>query len=664
MRLNKTYRAFFKVFTLTFLLFVLSLSKGQASLQLSTEQKLADFNFLVTELSSSYVAWKYKQDIHKVNWETLLKSYTHRVTESKSNKEFYYLLKEFLGEFDDMHINLSLPGDFYRVVVPGLSFDFIGNKVLLSRKPEPIKADLSWDDIYKLEDPENLSLLERGVELIAVDGVSVGEYLEQHLERYMTMSHPLARKKMAVWHLTHRTSSRYPSPQPSQVSTFTFLLPSGASLDLKAKWFFMGAPSEFFADSDSGGGQEGGAAKSSSGSDSDLLNSRISRIAVSNENTYLCTGYSRFDVPENHKPMKGLSLIQAMLNSQTSKREPLFGASKDKFVAYRYDTEILIDGQKETKSIGYLRIPHYLYNDDFDYSGQPLYELWKHLDSMIWDDRRGMSRNLYKDYRSLVAELDRETDALVIDQTYNCGGLVSVAKDMLSFFVSGDFQPLPMRYVASWQMYRLFKSIWEAKNMQLYQLMMQNKMDLELVGEVIFYKQVVESLKTSLSEGSYLSEALQHGTPISPNAVRYTKPIVLLMDSISGSAGDHFPYILRKNNPKVILVGETTQGGGTGMFGIHDEKYLPHSGLSYKLPNIAFMKRDGRDLENNGVRPDYIYRVTKEDFTGAQRYANYRRYYESLIGQQLSTASRSEDGEGKNEPESELEPEPEKVVAP
>ena len=468
MRLNKTYRAFFKVFTLTFLLFVLSLSKGQASFQLSTEQKLADFNYLVTELSSFYVAFKYKQDIHKLNWKALLKSYTHRITESKSNKEFYYLFKEFLGEFDDMHINLFLPQDSYRVIVPGLSFDLIGDKVLLSRKLETIKEDLlwkedlSWDDIYKLEDPKDLSLLERGVELVAVDGVPIGEYLEQHLKRYITMSNPIAGKKTAVWYLAFRPSSMFPSPQTSQVSTFTFLLSSGKPLDLKAKWFSVGEPSEFFANADSGDDQEGEAAESSN------FNSSDSSINVDvfpnfNESMYLCTGYSRFDIPENHKPMRGHRLIQAMLNSQTSKREPLFGASKDEFVAYRYDTEILIDGQKETKSIGYLRIPHYSYHDDSGYSGQPLYELWKAFTSVIWGQREGMSRNLYEDYRSLVVELDRETDALVIDQTYNCGGRLDVARDMLSFFASVDFQLLPERYVASWPMYRLFKDAFESK---------------------------------------------------------------------------------------------------------------------------------------------------------------------------------------------------------
>ena len=192
--------------------------------------------------------------------------------------------------------------------------------------------------------------------------------------------------------------------------------------------------------------------------------------------------------------------------------------------------------------------------------------------------------------------------------------------------------------------------------------MMQQMMDPKLLGEVEFYSRIVEGLKDSLSKGSYLSKTFQDETLVSPNAVRYTKPIVVLIDSISASAGDHFPYILRESNPKVILVGETTQGGGTGMFAGAGTYYLPHSGLSYRLPNIAFTKRDGRDLENNGVRPDFIYRLTKEDFTGSQRYANYRRHYESLIGRQLSTAGKSKDGEGKNEPESEFEPK--KVVAP
>ena len=579
---------------------------------MSTDQKLADFNTFATSVSSAYVAFKYKQKIGKLHWEQLLKDYNYRIANSKTNSEFYYLLREFLGRFDDSHISLELLNETYSVMIPGLSFDFIEGKVLLSKNLQiPSFLSIGWNDIYELEDPQDVIFLKRGLELVAVDNVSTEEYLENHLQKYLFQSSLLAEKKLATWFLTERSSARFPIPQ-SEESIFTFLLPSGEHLDLKAKWFSLGEIGEFLAQNQEQAEQH------------QALPYDVGRFLWSksetNEKIYFCTSYSRFDLPKNHKVISGRNLIGRMINSRLKKvRLPMDRIAVGGVIAYRYNAKVLVNGREKTKSIGYLRIPHYNYETD---KSNQFYQ--------------------FEVYRSIVAELERETDALVIDQTYNCGGRTDIAHRLGSLFVQKEFKGLPMQQIASWESYNLYKGgLKELKNLFTSQRQLVNP---SLIAQYNFYKSTLERIEMSLSDGKYLTEPFSDEEMlVQPNAVRYTKPIIFLVNSLSVSAGDHMPHLIQKHNPKVVLVGESTQGGGGGYtvpdirWNLGVQHLLPHSGIVYRLPNIMFVKKNMQPLENYGVKPHYSYRVTKEDFVGPSRYGNYRKYYENLIGQQLST---------------------------
>jgi hypothetical protein len=84
-----------------------------------------------------------------------------------------------------------------------------------------------------------------------------------------------------------------------------------------------------------------------------------------------------------------------------------------------------------------------------------------------------------------------------------------------------------------------------------------------------------------------------------PNAFRYGKKVVVLIDRGCFSATDVFAAALGAL-PDVTLAGEATSGG-SGRAGGHR---LPHSGIRLQLSTMASFRPDGVLFEGNGVVPD------------------------------------------------------------
>ena len=596
-----------KYFIITFLFIfsVVPYHLVQAESQLSTEQKLGDFNTFINEISSNYAAFEYKQNTNVVRWQELLKEYREKIHQSQSNDAFYYLLKEFLARFRDSHNGLRIRKNNYTLFIPGLSFDLIQDKVFLSQRPRLpshlVQDGLKWADVFRVEEEGiTATYLKRGLELIAVNNIPIQVYLKNHLLKYLSFSSELAAKKKATWHLTLRPSNKLPSPKPLEVSTFSFQTSSGRRVNLEAKWFPVGVPHPFLTEQFAHyqAYQESSLQIPSKGinyqSDWDFAGHQ-------NELIYLCTGYSSFDVPKNHQVLQGKMLINRMLKKNLE-GIPLMRdiIAENDFVAYYYNTEVLIDGKKKLKTIGYLRIPHY--------------SIFRGRNPVFFPPNMYVTVDFYE---KVIDEMNKKTDVLVIDQTNNCGGNLDLLYRVTSMFISQDFQSIPTQYIANWKFYNFFEANPNYPNSwgtQDHNISMEIALSLELGKH--------------LTKPLYDYDSLQK-----PNSVQYTKPILLLVNSLALSAADIFPDILKAHNPKVVIMGETTGGGGGGSLFPYGEE-LPHSDINYMLMMFMFGKADGQPMENHGVKPHTMYEVTKEDFLNHR--SNYRKRYEALIGRMLS----------------------------
>ncbi len=246
------------------------------------------------------------------------------------------------------------------------------------------------------------------------------------------------------------------------------------------------------------------------------------------------------------------------------------------FVAYYHPTP--------RGNVGYLRIPHYM----------P-------------EDRNFALR--FAQYQYAVSVLEANTVGLIIDQDHNCGGSVSYLHDIASLFLDRPVAPMQFSLLASKQEYLAFRG-WLGETSP-FTLEYQN------------LAKVLGLIETSWRAGEFMTPrtSIFGDTKILPNAVRYTHPIVMLIDELSGSGGDAFPALLQGNG-RAKLLGTRTMGAGGH---VQEQPELFYSRIRVHMTKSLFYRPDGVAVENNGAVPDIAYTITKDDF--ANGYKGYQAFY-------------------------------------
>jgi len=284
------------------------------------------------------------------------------------------------------------------------------------------------------------------------------------------------------------------------------------------------------------------------------------------DSSYACSGKSRIALPEG-----AVSIMD----------EP--------FVAYYYPTP--------KGNVGYLRIPHY---------SPAMFEGGDNDKWVAW-------------YEYAIQRLEANTVGLIIDQDHNCGGSVGIVNFMISMFMDRPFQPVQFELLANKQTYMDFKEWTE-----------------ELPRFTNEYENVQAVL--ALIKGEWLKgsnrltpkTAIDGKNTLPPNSIRYTKPVVMLIDEISGSGGDAFPAMM-KGLGRAKLFGQNTSG-----LGGHVLEYpvgLPNSEVKFRITKSLFYNPQGVAIENNGATPDQFYTITRHDILNG--FAHYRKAYTDYLLQQV-----------------------------
>jgi hypothetical protein len=255
---------------------------------------------------------------------------------------------------------------------------------------------------------------------------------------------------------------------------------------------------------------------------------------------------------------------------------------KTPFVAYYYPTT---KGQ-----VGYLRIPHY---------------------SPVESDPSVDAHALrLAQYEYAVNILEKNTVGLIIDQDHNCGGSVEWLHRFLSLFMDRPFAPMQFELLASKASVLQFQSWMNGVNV--------NTIEYENLVEV---RDLI--LETWNTTASHLTEktSINGEKERQPNAVRYTKPIIVLIDELSGSGGDAFPAMI-KGFGRAKLLGTRTMGAGGHVIEL---PALGNSQLKVRMTKSLFYRPDDVPVENNGAVPDISYEPTLNDFKFG--YQEYQRFY-------------------------------------
>ncbi len=242
------------------------------------------------------------------------------------------------------------------------------------------------------------------------------------------------------------------------------------------------------------------------------------------------------------------------------------------------------------KKIGYLRLPHYVGEED---------EV----------DEFGKFMNYF----------ERRTDALIIDQVNNPGGSVFYLYALVATLTNKPFFA-PKHHIALTQ-----EEIHLATFLIPYLDKVTNDESARtLLGETLggypidfrfvkLMKKFCHFMLAQWDEGKLYSDPthLFGVDEIRPHPqYNYTKPILLLINSLDFSGGDFFPAILQDNKRATIFGTRTAGAGGY----VLSTEFPNHSGIKGFVMTGSLAERiDQRPIENLGVRPDIAYDLTAVD---------------------------------------------------
>ena len=268
-----------------------------------------------------------------------------------------------------------------------------------------------------------------------------------------------------------------------------------------------------------------------------------------------------------------------------------------------YGFHAYIFERPEGKKVGFVRIPNY-------YPAP---------------DNEGFEK-FTNHFAKIISKFENETDGLVIDQLDNPGGSVFYVYALASMLSDQPLSvPKHKMAITQAEIYEAVLDLYDYENIKNDKEARETFGAKTLTGYPVDY----DLIQSFISYFKFILNEWKHGRTITnsdylygidylkpyPNA-NYTKPILLLVNSLDFSGGDFFPAILQDNN-RVTLMGSQTAGAGGYVL---PHQFYNHNGIAYFSVTASIAERDnGNPIENLGVKPDIPYSLTVDDICHQHR---------------------------------------------
>ena len=533
------------------LLFTASAQPSYAAL--SQDQRIADFNELATIFERNYGPLRLKAQSIGLDWNANKANFLARSAAAGTDAEFYQVLTQFLASLHDAHVSAQVPSTYSSKL--GFLCDYVNGKVLI-------------DIINPLALPTALFPFQRGDQLISIDGVPVEQLMTQ-LALSDNTGNDTTTKRIAAARLTSRSEASG-FAIPTGVSVLV-ILPRGATqpVTVTATWAVSGTA---VAQLDDLSRLLGSAP---------IVNSvQSDAVASSDFDSYKMT---LKNMPLFNTGMPKEKLADWMkagivdVGSTTSMFDLPAGAQVIDSVPM---TAAIYESQG--KKIGVLRIPEYEGDD--------------------------MVSNLAQ----AIQILQPATDVLVLDQTNNPGGDVSMVSQIASIFADKSYKDMNFALRPSMEWSSQFDSI----NAQLAQMLQANPKDVEGNGLQARFAYLSQAIRDGMAKQQFLTAPVSldleggYGYIQPQPVVRYTKPVLLLINGLDFSAGDAFPAVMQDNG-RVTTFGENTNGAGGN---VAPYGPLANSYFKFELTQSLMVRPNGNYIENKGVSADIKYDLNEDDF--------------------------------------------------
>jgi hypothetical protein len=535
------------------------LSASSVYAELTVEQKVVDFTYLTGLYARNYAPWEWKRDVMGFDLFDI-KPWMDRVKASKSDLEYYDICARYVAGLQDAHAWFALLSDF--VAHLPINADIYDGKVLI-------------DGVARTMLPSDEYPFAIGDELVSVDGRPVADLIDEYRPFTAGGGNPAAWRRMAARIITFRRQNLYPrAPDVGNTATIVVRNSSGNESSYVLPWIKSGTPVWTAGVVASPQSAPGG---------------RLPHPQRDEKRAREAWGLWFEDpqpsnakaVPSYLKALHQLQVPEGIAGAvQWGSLLPMFDPPPgfQIRVGTRLNDEFL-SGTFPAGDfrIGFIRIPS-MGNSDSPVGPQQ--------------------------FASEIAFMQANTDGLVIDVMSNGGGSNCYAEDITRYLMTKPFRGVASRLRATQEwIYYFSSSLYSAK---------QSNAPQEVID---LYSGYLAQIQAALNQNRGMTGPLPICTPdferIDPAAVTYTKPIVILVNELSGSAAENLPMFMQDEGRGTVVGMRTLGAGGApakfpaGAFsGGSTSVTMSIVTRSRTVSTPGFPAAD--QIENVGVYPDVI----------------------------------------------------------
>jgi hypothetical protein len=531
---------------------------------MSVDQKIADFRQLAAVYAKNYGPYEWKRDVFGFDLFDL-RPWLDRVRGTRTDLEFWNVCVEYVASLRDGHSSFLTPSTFLAYLPFGV--DLYDGKVLV-------------DEIDRSQLPRSLYPISVGDELVSVDGAAPEELIRD-FARYMSTGNPLATRRLAAELIVFRPQIFMPLASKTRATALVAIRnwETGETGSFEIEWITEGVPLDVAGPVPS----------------LQVAKMPLPARAVAAEVDPAAEGTMPVETGEGQQgPIRQLShmglhdRLRSMLRRAVSgfgARTPAYALPRN-FVQRlgRSSGDVFYSGTYTTADglrIGFIRIPNY-------------------------EPSQGISVALAQWARE-IAYFEQNTDGLVIDDTRNPGGDACYLQELIRLLTPETFRMLGLEFRATESLVQAYAAQVEYEKSTGSEQWVINSWQSHLDA----MRQANREVRGRTGPLPICGPGLEvHPQPDSTGKpFGYSKPVIVLMDELSASAGDAFPAVLQDNN-RAKIVGTRSMGLG----GAVQEFKATHfsEGIATVTTSLMIRKAPVATgefpimpyVENIGVRPD------------------------------------------------------------
>lgn len=583
----------FKRVLLFFIYAATTVSFLSASEQATKDRMKTDIDSIKNMLEASYAPseWKASHFQWDLAYEVQKAKDSVEMAEGITTKKFQEILRDFFHSTKDYHVGIY----FYSTEKSSLPF-----------KVQPLSGRYYVSSVL---DPFNLVQnhgLSVGDEVVRFDGRPIASVIKELIATQTPNANPDTDEELASQSLTQRNGMLGHAVPKGNIKVVVRSQATGKEKTVNLTWEYT--PEKI------GNGFEvvKHAARIGAPADNDLLSAWVNPKRRFTKTMML----PQYAMLKKLQPKKVSADEEdgddgEKMGARNSELPPLGkviwqSSSDSTFQAYIFETPA-------HKFVGFVRIPTYNTGDGLDnfMSGQ----------------------DPVTDMVAIIRHFEEATDALVIDQMNNPGGDLLYMYDLLSILTDKPLD-LPRQRIMINQ-----EDVFEALEfIDLVSLLNEYKDFIDLDQETLDFlnnaSPYYDFIISQWEQGKYFTDLcyLLGVEQIKPHAeAHYSKPILLLVNSLDFSCGDFFPAIMQ-DNKRAILMGTRTAGAGGY---VKQHSFTNRQGIaSFSFTGSLAERLNGLPIENLGVTPDIECKPTLNDIL--RGYPDYAK----KINQQLNKMLR------------------------